>query len=169
MDCSTPGFPFLHYLPEFAQIHVHWANDVIQTISPSTIPFSSCLQSFSASGYFPINQYFASGGQRIGASVSVFPMNIQGWFPLGLTGLILLSKGISRVFSNTTVQCICRVHCAKCQTGCITSWNQDCREKYQQPQICRWYQSNGRKWRGTKEPLDEDERGEWKSWLKTKH
>ena len=48
-----------------------------------------------------------------------------------------------------------------------SSWNQDCREKYQQPQIYRWHHSNGRKWRGAKEPLDEDERGEWKSWLKT--
>ena len=48
----------------------------------------------------------------------------------------------------------------------ITSWNQDCQEKYRQPQICRWYHSNGRKWRGTKEPLDEGERGEWKASLK---
>ena len=53
--------------------------------------------------------------------------------------------------------------------GWITSWNQDCQEKYQQPQICRWHSCNGRKWRGTKEPLNEDERGEWKSWLKTQH
>ena len=67
---------------------------------------SSRLQSFPASGSFPVNQFFASGGQRIGASssVSVIPMNIQDWFPLGLTGLISLqSKGLSRVFSNTTV------------------------------------------------------------------
>ena len=53
--------------------------------------------------------------------------------------------------------------------GWSTSWNLDCREKYQQPQIRRWHHSNGRKWRGTKEPLDEDERREWKSWLKTQH
>ena len=53
--------------------------------------------------------------------------------------------------------------------GCITSWNQDCQGKYQQPQICRLCHSNGRKWSRTKEPLDEDERGEWKSWLKTQH
>ena len=53
----------------------------------------------------------------------------------------------------------------KYQVGGITSWNQDCQQKYQQPQICRWYFSNGRKWRGTKEYLDEDE-GEWKNWLK---
>ena len=58
---------------------------------------------------------------------------------------------------------------AKCQTGWSTTWNQDCREKYQQPQICKWYHSNGRKWRGTEGPFDEDERGEWKSWLETQH
>ena len=77
------------------------------TISSSVIPFSSCLQSFPASGSFPANQFFASGDQSIGvsASASVLPMNIQDWFPGGLTGLIfLLSKGLSRVFSNTTVQ-----------------------------------------------------------------
>ena len=59
-----------------------------------------------------------------------------------------------------------RVHHSKYWAGWITSWNQDCQEKYQQPQICRWYHPYGRKWRGTKEPLDEGERGEWKSWLK---
>ena len=77
------------------------------TISSSVVPFSSCLQSFPASGSFQISQFFAWGDQSIGASASasVLPMNIQGWFPLGLTGLIsLLSKGLSRVFSNTTVQ-----------------------------------------------------------------
>ena len=74
------------------------------TISFSVIPFPSCLQSFPASGSFPVSQLFTSGGQRIRASASVLPVNIQGWFPLGLTGLIsLLSKGLSRVFSNTTV------------------------------------------------------------------
>ena len=77
------------------------------TISSSVVPFSSCLQFFPASRYFPMSQLFASGDQTIGASASasVLPMNIQDWFPLGLTGLIsLLSKGLSRVFSNTTVQ-----------------------------------------------------------------
>ena len=78
-----------------------------QAISSSVIPFSSCLQSFPVSGSFPLGQFFASGGQSIGASVSasVPPMNIQDWFSLGLTGLISLqSRGLSRVFSNTTVQ-----------------------------------------------------------------
>ena len=75
----------------------------LPTISSSVISFS-CLQSFSASGSFPMSQFFASGGQSIGASASVLPMNIQDWFPLGLTGWISLqSKGLSRVFSNTTV------------------------------------------------------------------
>ena len=74
------------------------------TISSSVIPFSSCLQSFPTSGSFPVSWHFISGGQSIGASASVLPMNIQCWFPLGLTGLIsLLSKGLSRVFSSTTV------------------------------------------------------------------
>ena len=76
-------------------------------ISPSVVPFSSHLQSFPASGSFPISWFFPSGGQSIGvsASASVLPMNIQNWFPLGWTGWIsLLSKGLSRVFSNTTVQ-----------------------------------------------------------------
>ena len=76
-------------------------------ISSSVVPFSSCLQSFPASGSFPVSQFFTSGGQSIGvlASASVLPMNIQGWFPLGWTGWISWqSKGLSRVFSNTTVQ-----------------------------------------------------------------
>jgi len=75
------------------------------TISSSVTPFSSCLQSFPASGSFPLSQFFTSGGQSTGVSASVLPMNIQDWFPLGWTGWISLqSKGLSRVFSNTTVQ-----------------------------------------------------------------
>ena len=77
------------------------------TISSSVIPFSSCLQSFPASGSFPMSEFFALSDQSIGvsASASVLPMNIQDWFPLGWTGWIsLLSKGLSRGFSNTTVQ-----------------------------------------------------------------
>ena len=73
----------------------------------SATPFSFCLQSFPASGSFPMSLFFASGSQSIGASasVSVLPMNIQGWFPLGWTGLISLQfKGLSRIFPNTTVQ-----------------------------------------------------------------
>ena len=77
------------------------------TILSSVVPFSSCLQSLGASGSFPMNQLFASGGQSIGVSAwtSVLPVNIQGWLPLGLTGLIfLLSNGLSRVFASVTVQ-----------------------------------------------------------------
>ena len=75
------------------------------TISSSVIPFSSYLQSFTALRSFQMSQFFALGGQSIGVSASVLPMNIQDWFPLGWTGWISLqSKGLSRVFSNTTVQ-----------------------------------------------------------------
>ena len=76
------------------------------TIFSSVTLFSFCLQSFSASGSFPMSWLFASGGQNIGASASapVLPMNIQGWFPSKLTGLILQSKALSRIFSNPTVQ-----------------------------------------------------------------
>ena len=75
-------------------------------ISSSVVPFSSCPQSFPASGSFPVSQFFSSGGQsiRVSASTSVLPMNTQDWSPLGWTGWISLqSKGLSRVFSNTTV------------------------------------------------------------------
>ena len=77
------------------------------TISSSAVPYSSCLQSFPASGSFPMSQFFTSGGQSIGvsASASVLPMNTQDWFPLGWTDWISLqSKGLSRAFYNTTVQ-----------------------------------------------------------------
>ena len=75
------------------------------TILSSVAPFSSWPWSFPASESFPVSPLFTSGGQSIGASASVFPMNIQGWYPLRLTGLISLqSKGLSRVFSSTTVQ-----------------------------------------------------------------
>ena len=139
VDCRTPGVPVHHQLPELAQTHVHWVSDDIQPSHP-VIPFSSRLQSFSASRSFPVSQFSASGGPSIAASASasVLPMNIQDWFPLGLlTGLLIcksmncstpgfpvhhqllelaqthihrvadeiqLSKGLSRVFSNTTVQ-----------------------------------------------------------------
>ena len=110
MDCSKPGFLVLHYLPEFAQTQIHWVNDAIQpSHSFSVTPFSSCPQSFPASGSFPLSQLFPSGGQSIGASASAsaLPRNIQGWFPLGSNGLFSLqSKGLSRAFSNITVPSI---------------------------------------------------------------
>ena len=105
MDCSMPGFPVHHQLPKFTQIHVHRVGDTIQPSHP-VIPFSR-LQSFLASRSFPMSHFFASGGQSIGASpsASVLPMDIQDWFLLGLSGLISMqSKGLSRVFSSTTVQ-----------------------------------------------------------------
>ena len=91
--CSTWGFPILHHSPEFLKLMS------IESVMPSNHlilcrPFSSCLQSFPASGSFPVSQLFISGGQSIGASASalVLPMNVQGWFPLGLTGLISLQS-----------------------------------------------------------------------------
>ena len=107
MDCSMPGFPVHHQLLQLAQIHFHWVSDNHPTISSSVVLFSSWLKSVPTSGSFPISQFFASGGQSIevSASASILPMNIQDWFPLGLTGLISLqSEELSRVFSNTTVQ-----------------------------------------------------------------
>ena len=113
MNCSTPGFPVFHLLPEFTQIHVHWVSDAIQLslplLGPSPLAFSLSQHQglFERVGSFPMSRLFPSGGQsiRASASVSVFPMNIQDGFPLGWTGWISLqSKGLSRVFSNTTVQ-----------------------------------------------------------------
>ena len=82
----------------------------------------------------------------------------------GTTDWLKTGQGTTKLYIVTLL--ICRVHHVKCQGGWSTRWNQDCQEKYQQPQICRWYHPNGRKQRGTKEPVDESERGEWKSWLK---
>ena len=111
MDCSMPGFPGCPSPSPGAcsnSCPLYWWCH--PTISPSVVPFSSCLQSFLISESFPVSQLFASGSQsiRASASASVLPMNIQDWFSLGLTGLIsLLPKGLSRVFSSTTV----RRHC----------------------------------------------------------
>ena len=98
MDCSIPGFPVHHQLPERAQTHVHQVSD--PTISSSVVPFSSCLQSFPASGSFQMSQLFASGGQSIGvlASASVLPVNIQDWFHLGWTGWMLAVQGTLKSF-----------------------------------------------------------------------
>ena len=106
MNRSTPGLPVHH------QLRVHsnscpssqWCHPIT---SSSVVPFPSCLQSFPTSESFPMSQLFAWGGQstRVSALPSVLPMNTQGWFPLGWTGWISLqSKGLSRVFSSTTVQ-----------------------------------------------------------------
>ena len=106
MNHSTPGLAVHHQLLEFTQTHVHRVGDAIQPSHPVT-PFSSCPQSFPASGSFPMSQLFARGGQSIGVSVSasVLPMNSQDSSPLGWTVWISLqSKGLSRVFSKTAVQ-----------------------------------------------------------------
>ena len=104
MDCSTPDLPVLHQLPGITQSHLHWVGDAI-------LPLILCHPLLLPPSVFPRNMViqmsqFSSGGQSIGvsASASVLPVNIQDWFPLGWTGLIsLLSKGLSRAFSNTTV------------------------------------------------------------------
>ena len=106
MDCSTLGFPVHHQPPELTQTRSS-SQRCHPTISSSVIPFSFHLKSFPASESFPMSQFFTSGGHSIGVSVSasVFPMNIQDWFPLGWTDWISLqSKGLSRVFSNITFQ-----------------------------------------------------------------
>ena len=104
MDCST-RLPCSSPTPRAYSNSCPSTQWCHPTISSSVVPFSSCLQSFPASGSFPMSQFFTSGGQRIVASASVLPMTTQGWFPLGWTSWISLqSKGLSRVFSNTTVQ-----------------------------------------------------------------
>ena len=104
MDCSTPGFPAHPQLLELSQTNVQQVSDTIQL--SHSLPSPSPAFNLSQHQSFPMSQFCASGHQSIGASssASVFSMNIQDWFPLGLTGLISLqSKGYSRVFSNTTV------------------------------------------------------------------
>ena len=95
VDCSTPGFPVLHYLPELAQTHVHWVSDAIQPSHPLSSLSPLTLNLSQHQGIF--QWVYTSGGQSFGvsASASVLPVNIQAWFPLGWTGLIsLLSKGL---------------------------------------------------------------------------
>ena len=106
MNCSMPGFLVLHYLPEFAQTHVHSVSDAVQPshplLPPSLLPLIiPSIKVFSNELVLSIRwpKYWNFN------SAQILPMNIQGWFPLGLTGLVSLpSKGLSRVFSNTTVQ-----------------------------------------------------------------
>ena len=107
MESSMPGFPVLRYFLDFAQTYVHWVSNAIQPSHPLFPSFPLAFSLSRASGSFPMSWLFISSGQsiRASASASVLPLNIQGWFPLGLTGLIsLLSKVLSRVFSSTTVQ-----------------------------------------------------------------
>ena len=107
MYCSMPGFPVLHHLPELAQTHVHWLSDAIQTFHPLSSPSPPAINLPQHQSLFLKIQLFTSGGQSIGASASasVLPMDIQGLLLLRLTGLISLqSRGLSGVFSSTTVQ-----------------------------------------------------------------
>ena len=107
MDCSTPGFPVHHQLPELTQTHVHWVGDAIQ---PSHSLSSPSLSTFNLSQHQGLFKWVSSSHQvaevlGVSASASIFPKNSQDWSPLGCTGWISLqSKGLSRVFSNTTVQ-----------------------------------------------------------------
>ena len=102
IDYRRPGLPVHHQITELAQTWFYL------TISSSVIPFSSCLQSFLASGSFPMSQFFELGCQSIGASVSAsfLPVNIQDWFPLGFTGWSPCSPRDSRVFSDTTFKSV---------------------------------------------------------------
>ena len=107
MNRSTPGLPVHHHLPEFTQTHFHWVSDAIQPSHPQSSPSPPAPNSSQHQSFFPMSQLFTWGGQSIGvsASASVLPMNTKDWSPLGWTGWISLqSKGLSRVFSNTTVQ-----------------------------------------------------------------
>ena len=106
MDCSMPGFPLHHQLLELTQTHAHWVGDAIQSSHPLLSP-SPTFNLSQHQGLFKWVSFFPSGCPSIGVSAlaSVLPMNIQYWFPLGWTDWISLqSKGLSRVFSNITVQ-----------------------------------------------------------------
>ena len=109
VNCSTPAFSVLHYFCEFAQTYVHWVSDAIQPYHPLSFPFLPASIFPSITVFFSV-LVLCIRWQNIGASApaSVLPMNIQSWFPLGLTDLIsLLSKGLSRVFSSTCGNMLC--------------------------------------------------------------
>ena len=103
VDCSTPGFPVLHQSPRVCSDSCPLSRWCHPTISSSVVAFSSCLQSFPASGVFTMSQFFTSGGQSVGASTSasVLPKNIQGWFPLGWTSWNSLQSRDSQGSSPT--------------------------------------------------------------------
>ena len=106
MDCSTPGFPVHHQLPEFTQTHVHWVGDVIQPSHLLSSPSPPAFNFSQASGFFLMSQLFTSGGQSIGGSASVLPMNIQDSFPLGLIGMISLQSRDSQESSPSQFKSI---------------------------------------------------------------
>ena len=105
LDCSTPGLPVHHQLLEFTQTHVHWVSDAIQPYHPLSSPSPLAFNLSQIQGLFKWSALCIRWSIGVSASTSVLPMNTQDWFPLGWTGWISLqSKGLSRVFSNTTVQ-----------------------------------------------------------------
>ena len=126
MDCSMPGFPILQTPRAYPNSSpLNWW--YYPTVSSSASPFF-CLQPFPASGCFPVSWLSPSGGQSIEASASILPVNIQGWFPLWLTSLLSLqSKGLSRVFSSTTVQkpqfLTTNISWYECATVCLTIYS----------------------------------------------
>ena len=135
MDLSMPGFPVFHCLPEFAQTHVHWVGKAIQPSHPLLPPSPFALNLSQHSYLFQWYQFFISDSQstKASASASVLPMNIQGWFSLGLTDLIsLLSMGLSRLFFSTTLQ---KHHCLSAQSS---SWSNSHihRLLLEKPQLC---------------------------------
>ena len=106
MNCSTLGLPVHHQLTEFVQTHVHWLGDAIQPSHPLSSPSPPALNLSQHLGLFKwVSSLYQVDSIGVSASTSVLPMNTQDWFPLGWTGWISLqSKGLWRVFSNTTVQ-----------------------------------------------------------------
>ena len=106
MDCSMPGFPVPHHILKFVQVHIHLIGDAIQQPHPLSTCLPSTLNISQDQSLSLMSQLLKSGSQSIGTSASApaLPMGIQGWLPLGLTGLIYLeSKGLSRVFSRTAI------------------------------------------------------------------
>ena len=105
MECSMPGFPVNHQHPELAQSYIHWIADAIQPTPPLSSPSPPAFNLSQCQGLFQGVSSSHQVANLMGASALVFPVNIQDWFPLGLTYLISMqSKRLSRVFSNTTVQ-----------------------------------------------------------------
>ena len=122
MNRSTPGLPVHHQLPQFAQTHLHWVSDAIQPSHP-VIPFSFCLQSFPASGSFPMSQFFTSGGQSIGvsASASVLSTNISSLgghvFPFQLLwAKCPYQKHVRNIFTWPSYDPDPQQHSSKCDT-----------------------------------------------------
>ena len=124
MDCSMPGLPVHHQLPEFTQTHVHWVDDTIQPSHPLLSPSPPVLNLSQHQALFKLVSSLHQVAKVLGvsASASVLTMNIQDWSPLGWTGWMSLhSKGLSRVFSNTTVQKY-QFFSAHCSINSYTAW-----------------------------------------------